>query len=87
MKLLSIEPNAATATIHINTGEALPNGQPLRTAAKIYCQDAFTASLVARHLQERLGDAVEQARRRAYWYGYRDAQKSLPPAQHFSRQL
>lgn len=86
-KVMTIRPDGMSAEIEIDTGIPLSTGRTWRAYAKVRCQDVYTATLVARQLNKRLGDWIERVRRNAYLRGYRDARAQRPALKHFPRHL
>lgn len=85
--LLSISSEGARTEICIDTGQPLPTGNTAKACAKLYCADALHARLIADCLRQRLGDAIEAARRQAYEQGYRDARHRNNRLRRFGRSL
>jgi len=83
MPLLTIQPDGRSAELIIDTGLRLRSGTPWRAYAKVPCHDPLHAELLA----QRLGDAVENARREAYQQGYADASRDEAPRARFPRTL
>jgi hypothetical protein len=85
--LLRVQPDGRAAEIVIDTGMPLRSGKTWLAYAKVFCSDVFHAEMMAARLRERIGDAIEQARREAYERGYRDARLRRRPLGRFSRSL
>lgn len=85
--LLRVQPDGRAAEIVIDTGMPLRSGKTWLAYAKVFCSDVFHAEMMAERLRERIGDAIEQARREAYERGYRDARLRRRPLARFSRSL
>ncbi len=85
--LLRVQPDGRAAEIVIDTGLPLRSGKTWQAYAKVFCCDVFHAEMMAERIRERIGDAVEQARRDAYQRGYRDARRKRRPLNKFSRSL
>jgi hypothetical protein len=85
--IIDIQPDGRAAELVIDTGHRTRTGRTWRAFAKVFCNDPFHAQLMAERLRERLGDAIEAARREAYQAGYNDAASNRAPLTEFSRQL
>jgi len=85
--ILRVQPDGRTAELVIDTGMPLRSGKTWQAYAKVFCCDVFHAEMMATRIRERLGDAIESARREAYERGYRDARRQRPRLRKFSRKL
>lgn len=85
--ILRVQPDGRAAEVVIDTGMPLRSGKTWQAYAKVFCSDVFHAEMMATRIRERLGDAIESARREAYERGYRDACRRRPRLRKFSRKL
>jgi len=81
--ILRVQANGRSAELIVDTGHVLSTGKTWLAFAKVPCANVYTARIVSENLSRRIGDAVEKARRDAYFMGYRAARKGQPPRPHF----
>jgi len=81
--ILRVQANGRSAELIVDTGHVLSTGKTWLAFAKVPCANVYTAKIVSDNLSHRIGEAIEKARREAYYMGYRAARKGQPPHPHF----
>lgn len=81
--ILRVQASGRCAEVVVDTGHVLQSGKTWLTFARIPCANVYTARMVSDNIRRRIGDAVAEARRDAYYQGYNAARRGLPPSPQF----
>ena len=81
--ILRVQASGRCAEVVVDTGHILSTGKTWLAFARVPCANVYTAKVVSENLGRRIENAVAAARRAAYYQGYREARKGLPPRPQF----